>query len=450
MATADLPALPPPQNLAEPPTLQPMSWVGVDVGVEPPPPRPPWDSLPAELLARVFSYLDVQDKQSAEETCVWWQTVADDPALWCTQTFCFNDCSSLDPVITWCRLIERKGHYLRDVTLKIEQPFPARAWYMSDGVQRLLAHISLHPDAQHVRSFKVSKLNIFTRWRLFTLSRKSILAALCNFFRSQKSLKVVTLTSCRLSADDGARVLQALKYSLSRYSIEQLDLREFFQVNYRATKGPRFCHLMTSSFLRLRELGVGAQHVDDNFLKRFTQDSTCSKTLRHLRLYLELFRLPARPVSNATWRETRTACPLLTVCVQLDSCFPLSYVRQFLVPELPLDKLYVLWPRSYRRHRDKQRHLSETLDHVTRLYHPTLTCFRLRSLVKSSPELEASVLTLARACRRLAEFKITLKVSPTTAQRLKEELCTRRPPVSVGLFPTSSQLARQRNRPAGS
>ncbi|GFR60715.1 F-box only protein 39-like [Elysia marginata] len=240
--------------------------------------------------------------------------------------------------------MQRRGYLLRNMTLKIGMPSLPQAWIMSQCVQQLLEFIARQPGTRYIHKLTITSLNFFKHWRVFALSKWNILLAVSNFLLSQRHLQYVDLSVCRVSADDGMRLLRALVVGPSRTTVRQLILADFFQTKYQATLGNRFSRLLTSSFTSLQHLAVDARHVDSSFLLALLTRSPSKESLRHLSLMFGASP-PREVIAETTWDRVRQLSADLTVTFVFEEKVDFRMVRSILTPSVPLLNVVVFWPR---------------------------------------------------------------------------------------------------------
>ncbi|RUS85554.1 hypothetical protein EGW08_006697 [Elysia chlorotica] len=385
---------------------------------------PPWDCLPPEILTKIFFHLGDKDKESAECTCVAWGEACNNPTLWHTQDFSFTGDNCLEMVNQGCRTIERKGYLLRTLTLRIGVPSVPQAWMMSQCVQGLLEFIAQQPGTRHIHSVTISNLNFFRHWRFFTLSKHNILLAVNNFLLSQSRLRHVDLAMCRLSADDGMRILRALVIGQSRHTVRRLHLHGFFQPKYQATLGGRFRRLVSTSFTGLRHLSLDARHLDPDFLVALLSRSPSQASLSHMTVHLES-SAPREPVAESVWERVRRLSPDFTVSFVFEGRLPSQVARLILTPSVPLTEVVVIWPKGSRQSQAIHLQLTDLLNRVTALYSGLLEKVRLKSRIRAKAETELALIRLATQCRRLAEFRVSVKLSESVIQQIRSTLLAR-------------------------
>ena len=333
-----------------------------------------WQSLPPELMCRVFEYLPDSDRCNARLACHGWDDVFRMPELWRERQFAFR---GEDKYEGWraCRYMDNLGAHCRHLDLEIGMPSVQNARVISLAVEMFL---NTKPRGLRLDTFVCSGLEYFhTPLYRIARHRGRMVRAVCSLLRRQKRLEVVNMAYCQVGREDGARVLKALTYNCRPHSskdtsscLSALELREFFRDDIIVVELPAFLSEM-GRFTALRHVGLNFTYLSDAILGRLTQSTSNLERMSlsidgsHLTLITHMTHNNLA-VSTAGWRAAAQRCPQLRVLVDFRGRYRLMDFQSVLLPGMPMASISItsLVPSLFFGSDDMLAHIASLLGYL--------------------------------------------------------------------------------------
>ncbi|KAK7110080.1 hypothetical protein V1264_014013 [Littorina saxatilis] len=383
-----------------------------------------WQSLPPEILCRVFHHLLDKDRCAARLACSQWDQVFRMPQLWRERRFKFSgmdECEGLRAA----RYMATLGGHLRHLEMEIGMPVVHNARLISLSVETFL---NTKPKGLRLTTFACSGLEFF-QTPLYRIARHRVrmVRALCAMLRRQKWLEHVGLACSQMGREDGARLLRALSFhcrprsgktGLVNRCLQSLELRDFFMEDVNVVELGAFKEEM-GRFSALRHVGLNFTYLNDAVLAQLTDSA--SRTLETLSLgldgshllYIAHMTYNNLIVTTGGWRAAGLRCPRLRVVVDMRGRFRLIDFQRVLIPGMPLACLSItsLIASLFFASEDMLAHIARLVEYLADRYSYTLTTFHLSWCDPSAtwPHREALV-DLVRSCTSLSCLSLTMKL----------------------------------------
>ena len=418
-----------------------------------------WQSLPPELLFRVFNHLPDYDRCNARSACRGWDEVFRMPQLWRERQFAFR---GEDENEGWraARYMATLGPYLRRLDLDIGMPVVENARAISLAVEKFL---NTKPRGLRLHTFTCSGLEFFqTPLYRITRHRARMVRAVCSLLKRQKGLEVVNMSYNQMGREDGTRVLKALtshrrphpsKDSASGLSV--LELREFFMDDISPVELPAFLEEM-GRFPSLTHVGLNFTYLNDAVLGRLTQSTSRLERMAlsvdgsHLVLISHMARNNLA-VSTAGWRAAAQRCPQLRVQVDFRGRYRLEEFQSVLRPGMPLASVSLTSPvpSLFFGSEDMLDHIGSLMVYIGKSFPLTLTAFHLGWLDNAAmwthPEALVRLVTKCTSLRclslaMLVPLDTVLKVAAASKKTPAEPLHLYVSGFDSNIRPSAAQL----------
>ena len=341
-----------------------------------------WQSLPPELMCRVFDYLPDSDRCNARLTCRGWDEVFRMPELWRQRHFAFRGEDEDEGRRASCYM-DTLGAHCRHLDLEIGMPSVQNARVISLAVEMFL---NTKPRGLRLDTFVCSGLEFF-QTPLYSIARHRgrMVRAVCTLLKRQKKLEAVNMAYCQIGGEDGSGVLKTLTFHFRPLSdkassscLSVLELRELFSDDINAVELPAFLSEM-GRFAALRHVRLNFTYLSDAILGRLTQTTS---NLERMSLYIDGSHLTLITqlthnnlvVSTAGWLAAAQRCPQLRVLVDLRGRFRLMDFQSVLLPGMPMASVSItsLVPSLSFGSEEMQAHIASLLGYLANHFSLTL------------------------------------------------------------------------------
>ncbi|XP_025082292.1 F-box only protein 39-like [Pomacea canaliculata] len=380
----------------------------------------PWDALPQEALAKIFSYLCDGDRCQASLACKAWHTVFRMACLWRRRTFVFP--GSKTQQVCNDGFLREHGQHVQHVILEFE--FQNKA-----ALQCFQAFIDTANDCAAFRSIKVRHLCFSYLPKRWTAYRPKIVQALCLLLKRQPMLQEADFYFCQFTHNEGLQVLKALTGDLrlmTRPNLINLNLEAFFQAR------THYISLRTFTEVMGRFTSLAFLRVDQHYLCEAVLDKLitgCAQTLRHLDIVMDTTVVHA--IDSHTWSLAVQRYPSLTVSVRLYDVYTLEEYSRVLVESMPLTRVS-FWDMSWMRD-ITFADVARFLGYVSDIFFNTIEvvgvsdnrCLTLGLEAEGYLEMEIALFNLIERCVPLNRLFLSMPLKPETLDKLSRVVAAR-------------------------
>ncbi|PVD37162.1 hypothetical protein C0Q70_04157 [Pomacea canaliculata] len=374
----------------------------------------PWDALPQEALATVFSYLCDEDRLEASLACKAWHTVFRMACLWRRRSFEFRGTKMQQGC--YDGFLHEHGQHLQHMILEFDKPNTA-------VVQCFEAFVATTNKCAALRLLSI-KVRLLCCPVVAQMVR-----ALCSLLKRQPMLQEADFFFCEFTHNEGLQVLKALTGDLplmTRRNIISLSIREFFE--------PRTLDISLKTFSEVmgRFPSLAFLYLDQHYLCEVVLDKLitgCAQTLRHLDIVMDTTVVHA--IDSHTWSLAVQRCPSLTVTVRLEVNLLLEEYSRVLVESMPLTRV-VLWDMSETCNLTFAD-VARFLGYVSDIFFNTIeeVCLKAETFLKVDDEaegyleMEKAVVNLMETCVPLKKLFLSIPLKPETLDKLSRVLASR-------------------------
>ncbi|XP_011862558.1 PREDICTED: F-box only protein 39-like isoform X2 [Vollenhovia emeryi] len=267
-----------------------------------------WDQLPELILTQIFGHLDRADRASVSQVCRSWNRSLSSPVLWRSVTVLIDrDLRGDFPLAG--ELAAKYGQHMRSLELAFSRP------YISPRQIRIRYNTQAEAGADFLAIVRAKDVQlrrlILTNW-VFGYkwgNRGTLLCALANFLRGQRSLEILSLLNADFGVADVLRLLGTVVKGSGEHLVS-LDLRGAFREWQAPHDNPRYLRLL-GRFHALTLLKLDYPALSNHALDALANGA--SKTLKYLYISVRDSDSRQHMVADAAWRNLVLACPDLTV-----------------------------------------------------------------------------------------------------------------------------------------
>jgi len=292
-----------------------------------------WEELPLIVISQVFGYLDNKDRFNASLTCKDWSDALYSPNLWrrVELHIGFDEMKDERSV----KKMEKVGSWVKEVDIWSNNVLTERS---ASYIRRILG--SLH----EARLISVELNNLTRAWFNYKYDPQSVKVrspSIIKFIRTQTSLQRFTMSSSRITLDQGMTIFAKLSL-VSGNTLQHLDITD----NYGGLDCELHCvpafRLLMSRFTQLRSVHLNYSGIDEKILQGLAEN--CGGILQDLTLYCwkdlifesDEDESTLQTISTSTWKKVHHLCPKLRANV---FCIYQRNIAHLLPPGMPLRTL---------------------------------------------------------------------------------------------------------------
>ncbi|XP_077267790.1 F-box only protein 39 [Temnothorax americanus] len=356
-----------------------------------------WDQLPELILTQIFGHLDRADRASVSQVCRSWNRTLSSPVLWRSVTVLIDrDLRGDFPLAG--ELAAKYGQHMRSLELAFSRP------YISPRQIRIRRNTQAEAGADFLAIVRAKDVQlrrlILTNW-VFGYkwgNRGTLLCALANFLRGQRSLEILSLLNADFGVTDVLRLLGTVVKGSGEHLVS-LDLRGAFREWQAPHDNPRYLRLL-GRFHALTLLKLDYPALSNHALDALANGA--SKTLKYLYISVRDSDSRQHMVADVAWRNLVIACPDLTVSYTIVNISHYEDMYYLLLPSIPLAKFHMfsghVWDQS------RSRNFRSTIGLIITQYTNTLVevMLQLRNNRESLDDLLVSMLI---RCKRLTRLQ---------------------------------------------
>lgn len=194
-----------------------------------------WNNLPDIALIDIYGHLDDDDRHKMSMVCKNWLRIFHTPSLWRRRQFNLGGYYAHIAQEMACKFAAKHGQDLRYMTINSGHPSYHSCSLFQAATEKTLAAFQGKARIHH---FILRRLEIDRFWRLGG-AREKLVSCLCRFFKSQRHIKVVDMTSSLFPLIGGCRLMEALAFT-SDNTLQSLHIIDFFHHRLSAYNVNRF------------------------------------------------------------------------------------------------------------------------------------------------------------------------------------------------------------------
>ena len=356
-----------------------------------------WNSLPAHLMVKVLSSLDIEDKFRATAACTHWRECFKLPDVW--ENVCFRFLLHYKTE-GYMSVLNMFGHYFVNLSIVFSTN---RALHVENAT-KVLDHLN------SLTGNSIKQLHLEVMGSIFAVDTHTTMRFMLvfyDFFDNRYNESAVNIRRVKL---------KRLLCDLNEDIVDQIAKNTCESLTSFSNWDPE-CSVSANSILSFCKRCVNLTHlsicyccVTDELLLTLA-GSTRAAILR-LKITCRADQPITACVSASAWKSLRKRSPYFRVSIKVEQ--PLSAVLLFdiLTPEIPVNKLRLM--TNYK--------LSKDIDTLVEFYCTTLEEVIIVPSAFTDNGLGDAVRKLARSCPKLRILKVLGKqVSRNTLEKIQAD-----------------------------
>ena len=359
-----------------------------------------WSTLPQHILVNVFSYLPVNDRLRASQTCKSWSECFHSPLLWSKFVFKFD--TDIDSEGKAINCIENYCGVLKDVQIYINQSQKIsrdRACYVMDELTAL--------SKKKLQKFTFH----FTGVNPLCFNGREILSKLKKLFSRDSGseivfhLSFVDLNHCNIAFDNEL---------ISIFAKQHHALRVFKMQNSCLIDNvtPTSLLELAKNCVVLEELHTFYHSINADVVKAFAEKGRAP--FKHLSLLCNRSDKFSDLIPTEAWNEFSSFNPTAEVTIKFHHSMPHHIIIPLLCPGMPLVALDL---KVYAWLAEELAHIAATFSSTLKIlsFHPSMD-WRL----KAPPGVEPALLELVSRSDKLQELYCFCGLNYDAIEKIKK------------------------------